>query len=78
VGNSVAFNFTVIIFEGGHCVRVEMVEYPKEVSIGEDAKLCGEHKENMSGSKERLSVGDVVEITGCSCRAFVQDKQERG
>ena len=43
--------------------RLEMLEYPKEVSIGEDAKLCGEHEENKSRSEERPSVEDVVEIT---------------
>jgi hypothetical protein len=43
--------------------NLETIEYLKEVSIGEDAKLCGEHKENKSRSEERPSVEDIVEIT---------------
>jgi hypothetical protein len=54
-----------------------MLECPKVVSIAEHTKLGVEHRGNASKSKEKTSKEDVVKITGRSCRAFVQDEQEK-
>jgi hypothetical protein len=60
-----------------------MVEYPEDVSVGEDAKLDVEHRVNACESEEKTSEWDVAKITGRSCGAFMRDewkksKQTRG